>query len=511
MAAFYPDDVRQANISGRVLIRLWIGADGCMQRAEVIHSSGVPELDDEALQLPQYMSFLPQIEHGRAIAVQTTMPVNFELLNDTRAAAATEARIGESARDYTKRGSDMLDHGQYDLAIAQFDLAIAKDPNLAMAYADRGMAHAWRRDRDRANQDFDKAFSIDARNWVALHGRGMLAFQAGNYVEAKALFTRAIEIRASDSFALWWRAQAHLSTGDLQNVLADADSMIQLTPVEFRGYPLKALVFRLQGKPDEALAVAERLFSANPWQARACSAAAEIYAAAGKQSEALQAMDQSLRMEASAQGYLTRASYRDKTDVAGSRADIDFALQHDPQSAAAVLALARLQTDAGAFKDAEGTLQAALAKNSGQVDVVLARGIVYARSHQSELAEKDFASVRAAAMNGTAHNHLCWSLATAGVALTEALSECDAALAASPKEAIFLDSRGFVLLRLGRYQEAIGSYDGALARRPTLAMSLYGRGLAKRGAGEATAAEADLRAAMTIDASVRRRFADFGL
>jgi TonB family protein len=511
VARFYPDEARRAFISGRVLVRLSIDGEGCMQRAEVVHSSGVPELDDAALDLPQFMSFLPRIQNGQAIPVQTTLPVNFALFDDARSAAASPPPGGASATALAQRGSDLLDHGQYAAAIEQFDQAIAQDPSFAMAYAGRGMAHLWARNGELATRDFDQAVALDARNAVAFHGRGVMAFQDGRYAEAIALFSRALQFWTDDSLALAWRAQAHLLTGDLPAVLSDAERMTRLTPVDYRGYPLKALVLRLQDKPEEALAIAEELIRANGGQADPLAAAAEIYAAAGKPAEAMQALDQALAIVPSARLYLIHLSYRDKTDFAGRRADIDAALKQDPHAIAPTIALARLQADMGAFQEAQATLDAALASNSGQLDLTLARGIVHARSGELQRAEQDFAPVRAAAYNGTAHNNLCWNLATAGVALSEALNECDAAVADSPHEGSFLDSRGFVLLRLGRYRDAIEAYDAALERRPMLAVSLYGRGLAKRGAGETAAAETDLQQAMTLDASVRRRFADYGL
>ena len=57
----------------------------------------------------------------------------------------------------------------------------------------------------------------------------------------------------------------------------------------------------------------------------------------------------------------------------------------------------------------------------------------------------------------------------------------------------YLDSRGFVLLRLGRFKEAIASYDQALAIAPLSPNSLYGRGVCELRMGATKAAADDIR------------------
>ena len=68
-----------------------------------------------------------------------------------------------------------------------------------------------------------------------------------------------------------------------------------------------------------------------------------------------------------------------------------------------------------------------------------------------------------------------------------------------------------MLLRLGRYDESVAAYDASLRSHPTLADSLYGRGLAKRARGEVDAADVDIRAAIAADPLVADRFATYGL
>ena len=89
-------------------------------------------------------------------------------------------------------------------------------------------------------------------------------------------------------------------------------------------------------------------------------------------------------------------------------------------------------------------------------------------------------------------------------------SACDAAIAQLP-DGQYRDSRGLVLLRLGRYEDAIASYDAALKGTPGRSVSLYGRGVAKRLKGDTGAGDADLKAALELNAHAATAYADMGI
>jgi tetratricopeptide (TPR) repeat protein len=79
--------------------------------------------------------------------------------------------------------------------------------------------------------------------------------------------------------------------------------------------------------------------------------------------------------------------------------------------------------------------------------------------------------------------------------MARALALCDAAVkqGSGRAKAGFLDSRGFALMRLGRFKEAIAAYDAALAIVPLLPTSLYGRGICELRMGNRKDAANDLR------------------
>ena len=518
-AQFYPAWARRQQIAGIVHVRLTVDASGCLERAEVVQSTGVPALDEAALDLCQYLRFVPAIQRGRAIPSQAVQPVNFKLYDTPASGTAVPPAPGvpealaASAGNLITQGNDQMQRGDYLGAIAHFNRALELEPRSALAFANRGLAYFWSNDLFRAHADLDTAFSIDPNNAVVYRGRGLLALAASQFREAASAFTTALEKEAGSTFALHRRAEAYLALGKPSLALTDIAEIIHLEPQDLQAYAWRALIFRMQDNPDGSRAQAVAVMAARPEDPYAYALAASIYAASQAPIDSMRTLDQAVQRMPSENSFLYRAERRKYTDSAGARADIEAALQLNPQSERAASLLASLQTQSGAYEDALRTLSALLAREGHGSDsrFLVRRAVAYSKNHQVELAQKDLQDALGHAGTAVELNDLCWVLGTAGVLLTEALQACDEAIpkAVLPPSAIH-DSRGFVLLKLARYPESIAAYDAALRINPFSADSLYGRGLARKAAGDSAGGEQDIRRAFKADASIAQRFASFG-
>jgi tetratricopeptide (TPR) repeat protein len=108
-------------------------------------------------------------------------------------------------------------------------------------------------------------------------------------------------------------------------------------------------------------------------------------------------------------------------------------------------------------------------------------------------------------------NDRCWFRAKANQDLEEALQDCNRALHLAAGNALVLDSRGLVYLRLGELDDAIADYDAALKKNPKIATSLFGRALAELNKGEKVQGQADITAAERLDPKIADFFAGIGL
>jgi len=424
---------------------------------------------------------------------------------------ATLATTPTTADAFVTRGNSLLEHERYEAAIADFGSALALDPRNVSALADRGIARAHQGDTATAARDFDAAAAIDPRNAVVFRGRALIASHDGDVKAAIAALSTSLEIEPTSLWALAFRAQLYHQTQQDALAAVDARAVLKASPSVVDAYLLLANIARARGDKAEALRQAAAMTAANPDNGYAHVAAARLYASYDDRDTALHELDRAIAIKPEAYIYLNRSMVRATTAWAARLADLDAALKLDPHSIEAMSVKANVQRAQGDFAGAVATLTAAHAVAARDPMVLVARGIAYVKLGKAALAEQDFAAARSLATSAPALNALCWEKATANVALTSALADCDAALARSPDDAAILDSRGLALLRLGRDEEAIAAYDKALAKRGTAPTSLYGRAVAEARRGALDKARADLAAALAFDANVGADFAGYGV
>ena len=79
--------------------------------------------------------------------------------------------------------------------------AMALDPKLQLAWADRAVARAWLR-QPSALSDADRADTLGRPSLPAARARGLFAEESGDPVGAEAAYRRALALDADDAFTL---------------------------------------------------------------------------------------------------------------------------------------------------------------------------------------------------------------------------------------------------------------------------------------------------------------------
>lgn len=105
-------------------------------------------------------------------------------------------------------------------------------------------------------------------------------------------------------------------------------------------------------------------------------------------------------------------------------------------------------------------------------------------------------------------NSRCWSKVLAGRP-ADALPDCEKSLALGPTSYAY-DSAGLAYLKLNRPVESVRSYDAAIDLKRT-ASSLYGRGLAKRAAGDRAGGDAEMAEALNTDPGLKAEYERYGV
>jgi tetratricopeptide (TPR) repeat protein len=190
-------------------------------------------------------------------------------------------------------------------------------------------------------------------------------------------------------------------------------------------------------------------------------------------------------------------------DEAAARADFSAALKLDPNDAAALMAQGETRLDdkdasgaaadfAAAVRIAPDDLRDVGADYRGAGDYELALA-----AYDRWIADNPRAQPVAAALDGR-----CWTRVLWGKELDQALADCDAALRHEPDSPAFLDTCGYVFLRLGQAEKAAADYSAALHLNPKQASSLYGRGVAELRLGHKSQGDADIAAATALSSRI---------
>lgn len=416
-----------------------------------------------------------------------------------------------SVADYGRSAYLLLQHREFAAAAQDLSAALALDSHNATILAELGLNLAWQGDTTGAQADFTAALASDPQNSAALDGRGWLAIAAGDNPRAISAFSAAIKAQPKDHFALRNRALVYWRAGKSDEAIGDLDAAIRQSPKDLGLYWMRALILVQQGRKAEALAQAKLAIAADPKAARPYLVAGSIYLSCQEPVPAAAAFDQAVKVAPNAPTYLARAAYRPWTELPERRTDIESALKLEPQSVTALTMLADVQMAAGQYSDAVTSLTSALDESKDSFYILAARGVAYTKSGQQALAQADLGKALSLAKLPGELNNLCWTLATSNVALASALDDCNAALDKDPTLTAALDSRGFVLMRLGRYDQAIAAYDSALRLDPLEADSLYGRGICELRTGKERRGQSDIRAATALSFSVAGEFAHYGV
>jgi tetratricopeptide (TPR) repeat protein/predicted aspartyl protease len=198
--------------------------------------------------------------------------------------------------------------------------------------------------------------------------------------------------------------------------------------------------------------------------------------------------------------------------------DFDAAVRLDPANAGTRMQRAELRVESG---DRDGALQdLATLDSTLPPDADLRRHVAaaYAKLKMPAPALHQW-DIWVQAHPGHARldqvfNSRCWTRMRFNLELDQALADCRRAVDASPSNASFRDSLGWVHLRRGEFRPAVEEFDRAIAPRsqlPAAAGSLYGRGIARLRLDDKSKAEADFAAARKLDASIDDAMRDDGL
>ncbi len=426
-----------------------------------------------------------------------------------------------SAGDLVNEADELLRQKKDDQALSRYNQALQLEPTNARALFGRGRVFDLRKAYPAALADLQQALKSDPQMWQAWDIIGAVNQELNKPDEATDAYTKALAIYPNDTWALASRARVYAWRGDPDKARADALAVLQLDPSQVDALRVLAQLAIKDKKIDDAKALVAKAIDANPDNADlyVLMAGLDVYcqglaadACAASRVEAVAQYDKAISLAPTSDNYIRRAEARPAADLQARLDDVALAIKASPDMPRPYLFEAGLYIRDKAYDKALADIDKAIALDGKSMDGYVLRQQVYFAQGKTDLALADLDTLVAAHPdNGGYLNESCWQRATHNVTLDKALADCEAAVKAGPKVAAFIDSHGFVELRLGHYDQAIADYDAALALVPTEADSLYGRGVAKLRKGLTEAGQADLDAARKMSPKIDDTWAGYGI
>jgi lipoprotein NlpI len=190
-----------------------------------------------------------------AACLQPRQPASQTLEACTRAVdsgAVTGARLAEVR---TQRGAALRALNRTDEAIAEFEAAMALDPNNSLPILFRATTFTFLGQHDRAITDYKTAIDKDPKLVNVLFEVGRSLAGARHYGVAVLYFDAALTYKPNDAETLHQRAVARDSAGDAKIALPDIDAAVAAAPDRLNYLVTRAIVRTNVG--DDAGAMAD--------------------------------------------------------------------------------------------------------------------------------------------------------------------------------------------------------------------------------------------------------------
>ena len=148
----------------------------------------------------------------------------------------------------------LLEEGQHDSAIRDYNKAIELNAGVLSLFYDRGTLLLIKKQYDRAIADYDKALALNPRDDNSLFQRGAAYADKGQYDRAIADFTKALEINPRSARTFFNRGSSHLKSKQADKALSDYSKAIELDPKLAVAHANRGLAYELIGRNQEAIA-----------------------------------------------------------------------------------------------------------------------------------------------------------------------------------------------------------------------------------------------------------------
>ncbi|HKB37037.1 MAG TPA: zinc-dependent peptidase [Gemmataceae bacterium] len=196
-----------------------------------------------------------------------------------------------------ERGAVHLAAGAHAAALADFDEAVRRCPDLARAWCDRGVALAATGDIEEGLIDLGRALRLDPKDDAAYVERALIYRDQGKHARALRDLSKALRLSPYDASIYCHRAEVRLDLGEPDQAIADCEEALSLDPKLPEPYKHRGVARLRKREHAAALADLDEAIRFDPEYAEAYLARAEVHEARGDEVKARQDRAKAKRLQ----------------------------------------------------------------------------------------------------------------------------------------------------------------------------------------------------------------------
>ena len=131
---------------------------------------------------------------------------------------------------YINRGNIYLNHGQFEDALRDYDIALTINPDLIVGYSNRAQVYIRLNKHKNAMKDLTTALTLNPRYVLGYVYRSMMYNWYGDHDKALADLTAAVTIKPDFVSGYYHRGNTNLLIGQYDNAIADFSKALSLAP-----------------------------------------------------------------------------------------------------------------------------------------------------------------------------------------------------------------------------------------------------------------------------------------
>ena len=366
---------------------------------------------------------------------------------------------------YDDQGLGSVDTAILKAIIADFSKAIELNPDLAMAYYNRGLTRLALGELEGAKDDFTNSINLKDEESDAYNSRGNVYLSLGEIDAAISDFSKAIELNPNLEAYYTNRGNTRYLQGDVNGAIMDYSKALELDPNSINALIGRGNI-RQQEQGDLVGAIADfnKALELNPNDPVVYYNRGNAHAIQENIEGAVADYTKAIELDPNfAEPYVGRGhTLHNQQDLEGAIADYNKAIEINPNDPDPYFRRAFARRQQGDLDGAISDYTQAIELDPDFANSYFNRANIYAQKGDHDQAVVDYTQyIQLVPDNAGAYNGRCWGYYELR-RYEDALPDCEKAIALDPSNVYALDSRAFVYAALGRTSDAIKEFERIL-------------------------------------------------